>query len=147
MRESEHRELTFAQGTFGRFAKKHGMTLEINPINPATLQEDPRVPRTNLFIVSLQKGGKHYSTMMEFERIFETMPIVEDVLEYMANEIAAYRYGSKNPRTLAKAFNLSPSSPNFQKYFEQLEQTVGGIRVFLGEQVYQEFITITEDRG
>lgn len=147
MRESEHREQTFAQGSFGRLVKKHGITMEIMPINPITMAEDPNVKVTNLFIVSLNKGLKAYVSTIEFERPFQTLPVVEDVLEYLLNLMTPFLQYFENVPGLAKALGLPQTDPRVQMWYEDAKKVTKDLRDTLGPEVLDEMMQIREVRG
>lgn len=147
MREREAKDQTFAKGTFGRFVKKHGIEREIVPIDPQMMVESPRVKRTNVFVVSLEKGGNAWTRTMVFDRNFEFLPEAEDVLENVANDIAAFRYFKDDPEALGRLLGLGPDDPRIRAHMEELAQTVATFRDLVGDAAYDEFLTITEARG
>ena len=147
MRESEHREQTFAQGSFGRLVKKYGLTLEIMPINPLTMAEDPNVDATNLFIVSLNKGLNTYSRTMEFERPFTSLPTIEDVLEYLVNEMVPFLIYVNDMPGLAKALKLPLTDPRIRQWYENGKTVSMDVVKILGPEAFDELVEIKEIRG
>lgn len=147
MREREPKDQTFAKGTFGRFVKRHGITRDITPVDPDRFIEGPWVKRTNVFVVSLEKADKTYTSSIQFDRIFEFLPEVEDVLEHIANDIATFRHFSRDMRGFALLMGMAPDDPRLQAHFEDIASRDAAFRVFLGEEAYQEFVKISEVRG
>lgn len=143
-RDPQH---TFAKNTFGRFVKKHGIELEIAPVDLERMDVGPLVRKTNIFVASLTKKEKVYTRTIEFDRTFDYMPEAEDVLEYIANEVAAYRYYKKEPVRCALTFGYNPQDPRFLAFMEALVPEVEAVKLFLGDEAYREFVTITEVRG
>ena len=142
MKEPEHRERTFATATFGRFVRKHGILMEINPVNPLRLVEDPYVEKARTFIFGLHKGGKSYSGIVTFDRDWETMPAVEDILEYMANVIATYRHFKDNIAGYIELMNVAPQSARVR--FEELAEIDAEWQKFLGPDAYDELMKVCE---
>lgn len=140
MREREPKEQTFAKNTFGRFVKRHGITRDITPT-------DPDVKMTNIFVVRLEKSGRSYVSVMEFDRVFEFLPEVEDALEYVANELAfLWRFEGDTPG-LAELMGTDPGDPRLHDALEELQNELAAFKVLVGEDAYLEFLTITEARG
>lgn len=147
MREREPKEHTFAKDTFGRFVKRHGITREITPIDPVQRVESPRVKKSNIFIVSMEKGGRNFMMIMEFDRIFEFLPEVEDALEYVANELAFLRRFERDTPGLAEFMGMDPGDPRLQNALDGLRSESTAFRMLVGEDAYREFLLITEPRG
>lgn len=147
MREREPKEQTFARNTFGRFVKRYGITRDITPIDPVQLVESQHIKRYNTFVVSLEKGGRSYIKVMEFDRVFEFLPEVEDALEYVANELAFLRRFEGDTPGLAEFLGVDPGDPRLQDTLAHLRNEGAVFRLLVGEDAYQEFLTITEARG
>jgi hypothetical protein len=147
MRERELKEQTFAKNTFGRFVKRHGITRKIMPIDPIRLIESQHIKRSNIFVVSLERDGRNYMSFMEFDRVFEFLPEVEDALEYVANELAFLRRFEGDTPGLAEFMGVDPGDPRLQDTLAGLRTDDATFRTLVGEDAYQEFLTITEARG
>jgi hypothetical protein len=127
--------------------KKYGITMEISAINPLTMSEDPNVEVTNLFIVSLNKGMKAYTRTIEFERPFSSLPMVEDVLEYLLNLMVPFLMYFENIPGLAKALRLPESDPRIRMWYEDAKSVTKDVRDTLGPEVLDELMQIKEVRG
>lgn len=145
MREPEHAPRSFKANTFARFARKHGLFLEINPVDPMGLIESPFINRTKHFISSITYKGRYFTMPLQFEHVRNTLPPIEDVLEYIANEVVAYHRFGTDAEAFASytgmpAETLLPSLLNAQN-------TATAFKTFLGPEIYDEFRKISEVRG
>ena len=145
MREPEHTPRSFKANTFARFARKHGLFLEINPVDPMGLVESPFINRTKHFIAGISYKGRYFTMPLQFEQVRDTLPPIEDVLEYIANEIVAYeRFG-----TDAEAFSRYTGYPPEMLLPSLLnaKNTATAFKTFLGQELYDQFRKISEVRG
>lgn len=138
---------TFAKGTFGRFARKHGIEFRISPFDPEKLDVGPMVRKTDIFVASLKKGDKVYTQTLQFTKMFDYLPEIDDVLENIANSIGAFRYYQREPMRAALTFGYHPGDPRFLAMMEGVKDVDASMRLFLGDEAYNEFVTITEVRG
>jgi len=142
MKEPEHPDFTFKAGTFGRFAKKHRIEAEITAVDPIGFQESHLVRRTRWFVASLEKDGRTYTTSIEFLRYKESLPTIEDVLDYMFNEVIAWEQLHNDiPRAMQVTGYAEPQA---RQWLQGLADDVKSIKLFLGPEAYAEFLTISE---
>jgi hypothetical protein len=142
MKEPEHRDVTFRSGSFGRFAKKYRIEAEITPVDPLGFQESRLVRKTRWFVASLDKEGRTYTTQIEFLRYKDTLPSVEDVLDYMFN-IAVAHEELKGDVGRAMRVTGYPDS-EARQWLQGISEDVHAIKWFLGPEAYAEFLTIRE---
>lgn len=145
MKEPHRKPLSFRANTFARFAKKHDIDMEINPVDPFALVESTFIKRTRNFIASLEKKGRHFTMHVIFERVREELPPIEDILEYIANQVAAF----ENFGTDVEAFSRYTGYPpeTLKDGLEEAAATAAAFSVFLKPDAYQEFLRISEIRG
>lgn len=133
-------ERTFAKSTFGRFAAVHGISTKAVPV-------DPGAARADAFVVEIRKGGRTEVRLVQFDRIFDFFPVVEDVLENIANEAAILRHFKEDPEGLARLLEMDPADPRFSASMAEVRERIASFAELLGEKAFREFEGIREVRG
>lgn len=145
MMEPEHGELSFRANSFARFAKRYGITSEAQPVDPYGLVDNASLKESRFFLASLSKDGRIYSFSTDFQDYRTSLPFVEDLLEYMANEAAIYEQVGTDVKGFAK--HIGQPLEVAAKILRDVHAIVPSFKQFLGPMAYADFIKITEPRG
>lgn len=145
MKEPSHRPLSFRANSFSRFAKKYGITVEATPFDPYGLVDNSSLKESQDFLVNLTKDGRVYSFTVSFQEFRTELPPVEDVLEYIANDVAIVENFKDSPESFAKLINLPIA--NAARLILQASEISEPFKVFIGQDAYYELVEITEERG
>jgi hypothetical protein len=145
MREPAHRTLSFRANSFARFAKKYRITVETAPFDPYGLVDNSTLKESQDFLVNLTKDGRIYSFTLTFDEYRTTLPTVEDVLEYIANDAAIVEGYKGDPEGFAKLTDLPIA--NAARLILQASEISEPFKAFMGPEAYYEMVQITEERG
>lgn len=119
--------------------------MEANPVDPFALVESPFINRSRYFIVDLMMNGKHFTIQVVFERPREELPPIEDVLEYIANEVAAFEHFGTDVEAFSRYTGYPPEA--VVDSLQNAANTAAAFKIFLKPKAYQEFLKISEIRG
>lgn len=145
MKEPDHRPMSFRANSFSRFAKKHGISAEVQPIDPYGLVDPSTLKESRFFVVTISKDGRLYTLSADFNEYRTSLPSIEDILEYMANESAIYERFGNDARRLARL--IRRPLPEATQMLRDVHTTIVPFKSFMGPEAYFEFLQITEDRG
>lgn len=145
MQEEPHKSRSFRGDTFSRFAKKHGIEARIEPIDRYGLMESHQLSEARNFRVVLTMGQKTMDFTISFPDYRRHLPYIEDVLEYMANEVATFESFGVDPQAFATFAGVPLEEA--ARHVHEASAAAGTIRVFLGLPLYRELASITEQRG
>lgn len=145
MHDEHHKSKSFARDTFSRFAQKHSITARLEPVDRYGLMPSGILKEARNFNVVLDVGPKTMSFAISFPEYRRHLPPVEDVLEYMANEVATYETFGEDAQAFAKFAKTSQESA--ARHVEEASTVSGAIRALLGRDIYDELVSITEQRG
>lgn len=144
MKEPHHRP-SFQANTFSRFAKRQGVNITIEPVDPYGLVDSASLKEAKQFAVMLMKDFRAYSFAVVFDDYRTELPSIEDVLEYMANDAAIYERFGTDVKALAREAGLPLDQA--ARMIEHVQAIVPAFGLFLGSDAYEELLKITEDRG
>lgn len=146
MHDEHHKSKSFARDTFSRFAKKHGIAARMEPIDRYGLMPPSKLKEARHFNVFLDMGEKSMSFTVSFPDYRRVhLPPIEDVLEHLANEVAAYESFGDDPQAFAAFSGASLEAA--ARYMEDAGAAAGSARAFFGPALYKELASITEQRG
>lgn len=145
MKEPEHRPMSFRADSFARFAKKYGISVKATPFDPYGLVENSTLKESKDFLFNLSKDGRLFSSTLTFEHYLTELPVVEDILEHLANDAAIMENFARDPKSFAKLTRL-PLAQAIQ-VIEQASEVAGPFKILLGPDAYAEFVKISEMRG
>lgn len=145
MKEPEHRTLSFRANSFSRFAKRYGITAEVQPVDPLGLVDSASLKEAQYFMVSVYKNERFFNFMPIFDDYRTTLPSVEDILEYLANQAAVYETFGNDAATFARWIKKPVEVA--AEFLEDVRFTITPFKQFLGPMAYADFIKITEERG
>lgn len=143
MHEEQHKPKSFRGNTFSRFAKTHDISVASQPIDRYGVMEPDKLKEARNFQIILNIGPKTMFFTMSFPEYRRYLPSVEDVLEYMSNEVAVF----ENFGTDAQAFAIFSDTPleEASRHVEEAATVAPAIRTMLGPEIYRELARITED--
>lgn len=137
--------MSFRANSFARFAKRHGISMTVVPVDPYDLVDPDSLKEARHFGVTLQRGDRTNSFAIVFPEYRTELPPIEDVLEYMANEIAVYEHFGLDAKAFARFANVPLDEA--LRHVSEAASAAAPIRIFLGPVAYEEILSISEDRG
>jgi hypothetical protein len=146
MHDEHHKSKTFRRDTFSRFAQKYDFKARLEPLDSYGLMPSDKLKEAKNFRVILTMGEKTMYFNISFpEYRRQHVPPIEDVLEYMANELATYESFGEDPQAFATFAKMSLEEAARHVY--EASDAAKTIRVFLGPDRYRELLSISEQRG
>jgi hypothetical protein len=145
MQEPSHRELSFRANSFARFAKRYGITVEVQPVDPLGLVDNASLKESKYFLAAVHKNERIYSFTAIFDDYLTALPSTEDILEYLANQAAVYEKVGDDAVAFARWIKQPVEVA--RAYLEDIRFSVPPFKQFLGPMAYTDFIQITEPRG
>ncbi len=146
MQEPSHREFSFRASSFGRFARQYDITSEAQPVEPLGIIAPEYLKEAKIFITALHMGERVFNSQVIFDDYRTTLPNVEDILEYLANQAAVYeKVNERNLPSFARMIK-KPIKVAYD-YVQDVRFAIPPFKMFLGPKAYQDFIQIQEGRG
>jgi len=146
MQEPSHREFSFRANSFGRFARKHGISVHAEPVDPLGFIPAEALKESKIFITTLRKGERSFNLEVLFDDYRTVLPSVEDVLENMANQAVVFeRIGNRELPAFARY--IKKPLEVARAMVEDVRFSVPPFKGFLGPEAYAEFLKISETRG
>ncbi len=139
----EHEERTFRAGSIGRFVKRHGLQMQASRLLVPPGHMDPTWEARHYQII-FTMGAKEFRTTMSLGMGLPFPPAMESVLGSVAHDAMTYEQYKGDFPDYASGFGLDMYDPfEYQKYLE-FGKTMRAFREFLGDEAYQELLSLPE---
>lgn len=135
---AKHRRITFAKGTVGRFAKKHGITMTYTQVPAIMICRKDDHPGQKHFILTFKApGGKFLKLPYSQGALVEGYPELPGVLEGLGSDMTAYE-SNPTAEEFCSAFGIDPE--DCEEEFEVMEGLIDGLRKFFTPAAYAELL-------